>query len=923
MNYGPVPELINICRQAAAEACVLLENRNNLLPLTGSDKVALFGRIALNYYRTGTGSGGNVKVSYETNVLDGLKAYPHIKIDEELLDIYKKWIEKNPFDNGNGMWASEPLHQAEMPVDDSVAARSARTCNKALIFIGRTSGEDKDNLDEPGSYRLTSEEKQMIQTVCKHFEHVGVIYNVSNVMDMSWMTESFTYGHIESALICWQGGQEGGNALADVLVGKVNPSGCLPDTVSKSLSSNPADKNHADPIFDLFEEDIYVGYRYYETFKKDQVLYPFGHGLSYTSFEYSDLRMEDYSYDNLKAKARLTVTNTGAVAGAHVVQLYLSPACGLLGRPSVELMGFTKTKVLAPGEKADVTIDADISLFGAYDDGGITGRKSCYVLEAGEYRVFAGKSARDLYEVTNNGVAAFSFDKLEVLETAHEAMAPVRDFMRLKAKATDDGYEMAYEKVPTSTVDLADRINKAIPVELPKPNRRIHMNEVTDGTATVEEFVGQLTQSQLACLARGEGMSNSKVTPGTAAIFGGVSDELMRLGVPAVCCSDGPSGLNMEKSLKATQLPVATALAATFNSQLIYKLYKYLAKEMRYYKVDILLGPGINIHRHPLCGRNFEYYSEDPFLTGVMACAISKGFTEEGVAGAFKHACANSQEKARHTVDEVVSERALREIYLKAFKMAVKIGKIKSIMTSYNKVNGHYTSSNYDLATVIMRDEWGFDGMVMTDWWSRTNNVELGGEKSFTDFRSMVRSQNDVYMVVNNNAAFTNAKGDNIEESVVDGSLTIAELQRNAVNIIRLASSLPCAEREVVVPSAVTFAPSGEKSKKDIAIKDKECYSISDETVVKNVLNIEIEEKGTYMINIGVSSTDWELAQVLSTLFINETRAGDIQTNGTGGKVRELYIVKAALDEGIYSLRVEHVRPRLDLHYLKLIKVEE
>ncbi len=257
MNFGPVPELKDICRQAAAEACVLLENKNNLLPITSADKVALFGRIAVNYYRTGTGSGGNVKVSYETNVLDGLKDYPEIKIDEELLSIYKKWIETHPFDNGNGMWASEPLHQAEMPLEDAVAAKSAESCNKALIFIGRTSGEDKDNLDEPGSYRLTSDEKQMIKTVCKHFEHVGIIYNVSNVMDMTWMTENFTYGHIDSALICWQSGQEGGNGLADVLVGKVNPSGCLPDTVCRNLNSHPADKNHADPIFDLFEEDIY------------------------------------------------------------------------------------------------------------------------------------------------------------------------------------------------------------------------------------------------------------------------------------------------------------------------------------------------------------------------------------------------------------------------------------------------------------------------------------------------------------------------------------------------------------------------------------------------------------------------------------------------------------------------------------------
>ena len=923
MDYGPVPELRELCRTAAAESAVLLENRNNMLPLTEKDHTAFFGRTALNYYRTGTGSGGNVKVSYETNVFDGLKDYPEIKIDERLLAEYEAWVEKHPFDRGNGMWASEPLHQEEMELSDETVAESAAKCNKALIFIGRTAGEDKDSLDEPGSYRLTSCEKQMIHKVCRYFSHVGVIFNTGNIMDVSWLTDDFTYGHIEAAMLAWQGGQEGGRALADVLTGHVNPCGSLPDTICWNLKNHPADKNHGDPVFNLYEEDIYVGYRYFETFKPEKVLYPFGYGLSYTEFSFSDMDIYDYSYDGMRATVGLTVTNMGKCPGKSTIQIYLQPACGKLGRPKMELMGFAKTRLLMPGESERVEIGADLRLFGAYDDGGVTGHRSCFVLEQGDYRVFVGKNVRECTEITHNKGAAFSFERLEVIERAHEAMAPYIDFMRLAAEYDNGKYKMAYRDVPVATVKLADRIQENIPDVLPDPGHTIHMSEVTEGTATAEEFVGQLSLRELACLARGEGMSSSKVTPGTAAIFGGVSDELMKLGVPAVCCSDGPSGLNMEKSLKATQLPIATALAATFDCDLVYRLYRYLAKEMKHYRIDVLLGPGINIHRHPLCGRNFEYYSEDPYLTGMMAAGISRGFNEEGVAGAFKHACANSQERARHTVDSVVSERALREIYLKAFKMAVRIGEARCIMTSYNRVNGHYTASDYDLATVIMRDEWGFKGMVMTDWWSRVNNVEEGGEKSFTDFRSMVRSQNDVYMVVNNNAAFTNAKGDNIEESVEKGTLTVAELQRNAVNIIKLAASLPCAERKVEVPQAVFFEKCSDIQEKTVEIRDKECYPIDDGDIVDNCFDIHITEAGTYMIDVGVSSTDWELAQVLSTLYINDVRAGDIQTNGTGGQVRELYIVKAALDAGMYRLSIKHIQPKLSLHYLRLIKVNE
>ncbi|MCQ2505865.1 MAG: glycoside hydrolase family 3 C-terminal domain-containing protein [Lachnospiraceae bacterium] len=909
--------------QAAAEAAVLLKNDNNALPIGKDEKIALFGRISINYYRSGTGSGGNVNAEYETNVYDGFKKYGYENYDKEVKAVYEEWIKTHPFNKGNGEWASEPWHQEEMKLEEEFVKKSAEASDKALIFIGRTAGEDKDNLDEPGSYRLTYDEKVMVDMVCRNFEHVIVVLNTSNIIDLKWINEAIAHNHIDAVLYCSQCASEGGNALAALLLGKNTPSGHLTDTIAYNISDYPSDNNHGDYIANKFEEDIFVGYRYFETFAKDKVMYPFGYGLSYTQFEVSELSALKISEKERCFKVSANVKNVGNYSGAYVLQVYLNAPCGVVGRPSRELCGFAKTKELKKGDEEKLEVIIDLNKFAAYDDAGKTDNKSAYVLEKGNYVFFAGDDVRSAKKIEND---IYVLSDTVVVKQCEEAMALEEHENRIKANYENGEYVLSYEDAPLRTVSLKERIARELPEEIVKVSDKvIKLSDVKEGRASVEEFVAGLTTKQLAVLVRGEGMSSSKATQGNASVFGGVSDDLMALGIPAVCCCDGPNGVNLAKIYYCTQIPVGTALAATFNPELIGKVYEVIAEEMVMKHVDCLLGPGINIHRHPLCGRNFEYYSEDPYLTGKITVAIVKALKSKGVCAVIKHMCANSQERARHTENSIVSERALREIYLKAFEMAVEEG-ADAIMTSYNKVNGHYTSSSYDLTTKIARHEWNFKGMIMTDWWSRLNDVEEGGTMSFIDLRSMVRSQNDVYMIVNNNAAATNAKGDNLEESLENGKLTKAELQRCAVNIINLVLKLPAMEREIKIPKAVDFATGqvldAEASILDVRVGETFEKEINDENIVEKALYLEVKEEGIYQISVGAASYCWELAQVLSTLFVNGERAGDIQVNGTNGKTIELNIVKAKLHKGLYELKVEHVRPKIDLKYLRLTRVD-
>ena len=920
----PLKAVAPFSRKAAAQGAVLLKNEGGMLPIKKEDHVAIFGRCQIDYFRSGTGSGGMINVEYTTNLLDGLGNYPWVNLNQSLIEVYKNWIKENPFDNGGGGWAAEPWNQEEMPLTDDLVKEIAKCSNKAIIVIGRTAGEDKDNLDEAGSYRLTDAEEAMIRVVTRYFSQTAVIFNVSNIIDMTWTLQDWCHGHIRSLLYTWHGGIEGGNAAADLLVGEVSPSGHLTDTIAYSMEDYPAYSNYGNKDTNLYQEDIYVGYRYFETFCPEKVMYPFGFGLSYTTFAVEQLKAERIgSGIHSKICIGVKVTNTGDYSGKEVVQVYVEAPQGKLGKSKKALINFAKTNLLAPGESQELLLETAVASFASYDDSGVTGNKSCYVLEEGNYRFHIGTDCRNTTKIQAEA-QAFTLDKLLVVKEVSEAAAPVKPFDRIKPGKVIDGiYEMVYEPVPLRTIDLEKRILTNLPAALPKPDRNdITFQDVKEGKASLEAFTAQLSVRELATMARGEGMCSNKVTPGTAAAFGGISDELVQRGVPAACAADGPSGIRMDTGGTATQLPIGTLLACSFDRDLVEELFYLEGQEMVQNQIDTLLGPGVNIHRHPLNGRNFEYFSEDPYVTGIFAIACEKGMQRAGTTGTLTHFACNNQEKYRHLVDSVLSERALREIYLKGYEMAVEEDCVSCIMTTYNPMNGFQNASGYDLNTTILRGEWGYKGIVMTDWRAMVNDVLTGGEGNLTDLGSMLRSQNDIYMVINNDGAVINSAGDNIETALLEGSLTLGELQRSAMNILRFLLDTKASEREpkVVMPVEVNPLPNSKVTPLD-AWPITEKIDVKEGMAEKKNIILWVEHDGIYEILVDLWSIQSMLAQMLCQLYLNNEKIADIQTNGTEGKWLKQRAAKVELKSGLYELTLKHNRPGIEISNIEFVEV--
>ncbi len=764
-----VTEYAKVARMAVAEGIVMLKNEEGVLPLVSGCKISLFGRSQLNYYKSGTGSGGMVNTAYVTGIKEAFISDSRYMLNEQLLKVYENWSEEHPFVTGKG-WAQEPWFQEEMPVSKELAEEARKFSDTAIIIIGRTAGEDKDNLTEEGSYFLTETEEKMLENVCNTFEHTIVLLNVGNIIDMKWVEKY----QPSAVLYVWQGGQEGGNGVLDVLSGDVSPSGRLTDTIARDIADYPSTAYYGDDERNFYKEDIYVGYRYFSTFAPEKVIYPFGFGLSYTTFEKST-EVTGNPAESIKVK--IQVKNTGKFTGKEIVQIYCQAPQGLLGKPVKALCGFSKTKYLAPGESQMITVDIPAYYLASYDDSGITGNISCYVLEEGNYAFYLGENVRDTEEI-----AVFNCHKTIVLEQLEEALAPVLSFERMKPgiQRDKDIYEMVWDEVPVRTVDPKQRRMERMPEEYPYTgNKGYKLGDVDSGKVSMKEFIAQLSDEELCCIVRGEGMCSPKVTPGTAGAFGGVTDSLADYGIPIGCCADGPSGIRMDCGTIAFAMPCGTALACTFNTALVEELYEWEGLELRKNQIESLLGPGMNIHRNPLNGRNFEYFSEDPLLTGKMASAQLWGMQKYGVTGTIKHFACNNQEHRRDFVDAVVSERALREIYLKGFEVAVKEGQARSIMSTYGPLNGLWTAGSYDLLTTILRKEWGYRGIVMTDWWAKANDE--GEEATIQNVAAMIRAQNDLYMVTGN--SLNNANDDNSMEELKNNNVTRGEYQRSAANI--------------------------------------------------------------------------------------------------------------------------------------------
>ncbi len=915
----PLPELADYCRMAAAEGAVLIKNDEQVLPLKKGEKISVFGRCQIEYYRSGTGSGGAVNVPYVKNILEELRKSEEVVVNEHLAGMYEAWLLENPFDNGGGGWACEPWFQKEMPITDEIAKSAGEVSETAIFIIGRTAGEDKDNLALEGSYYLTGEELQNLKTVAAHFSKVVVLLNVSNLIDMSWMDLPELKDTVKSVLYIWQGGMEGGAAVCDILTGAVSPSGKLAGTIAHALEDYPAAKNFGSKTANLYQEDIYVGYRYFETFCPEKVRYEFGYGLSYTEFE---IQTEKAEVTGVGLDAVLCmdvrVTNVGACAGKEVVQIYVGAPQGALGKPVKVLVEFKKTKELLSGASEVLQFKIPVRNFASYDDSGVTGHKSCYVLEEGIYQIYVGQSVKKAQQVPINGKYGYEITELLVTETLQEAMAPEESFARMKpgtAKA-DGTYELIYEDAPIRTVDMEKRIKENLPEGFAMTgDKGIRLLDVAEGKATLEEFVAQLSLSELATIVRAEGMSSPKVTPGTASAFGGIGDNLYAYGIPVAGCADGPSGIRMESGLLATQLPIGSLLACSFNIPMMQELYVLEGKELLSNEIDTLLGPGMNLHRHPLNGRNFEYFSEDPLVTGRFAAAAVSGIEQGGSHATIKHFAANNQETARFDVNSIVSERALRELYLKGFEIAVKEGGACSIMTSYNPINGHWAASNYDLNTTILRKEWGYQGMVMTDWWAKMNDCVTGGEAQKNYLSFMVRAQNDVYMVINNNGAEINSNHDDTEAAVEEGRLTIAELQRCAMNILRFILDAPVMKRPLKPLNPVPEFASVQSIPDDIKV-----YSLAESAEVQigseKQVGMQVENAGIYNVIIKMMSPMTNLSQSSTNAFLNGEHFTTIQTCGTDGRWITEKMMRVSLQPGYYILKLEVMKPGIEIEYL-------
>ncbi len=763
-----------ISRQSVAESAVLLKNEG-VLPLKEEDTVSLFGRVQSDTFYVGYGSGGDVNAHYKVSFTDGLKN-AEVKLNTELLSVYDKWRKKNKPDDG--FWGNWPMCYEEMHLDYDTVSTAAQNSNTALVFIGRAAGEDRENTLTKGSFYLTDEEENMLRLVSLCFKKWAVVLNVGNIIDFSWIEKY----KVPSVLIVWQGGMEAGNGFADIVTGKQSPSGGLPDTVALSYEDIPSSANFGGKDKNTYCEDIFVGYRYFETFDKDKVLYPFGFGLSYTDFIIKDI---DFSEGAEGINVSAVIKNTGKTAGKKAVQLYVEQEDSEIDVPAKVLKDFSKSKELQPDEEQTLSFSVSFYDLSSYDDSGITSYKSAYVLSRGTYRFSLGFDVRST--IFAGEIKRTETQLIKQLSEV-SAVQPENGFLRLRPLTRNGKTYKCYEPAPVRSVSLKETIEENLPdyVNM-NVGLKYTLEDVKNENVTMENFVSTLTYDELEAISRGDYIMNSPLgAKGNAGVFGGVLPSLRDKGIPPITTTDGPSGIRL--SAYSALFPCGTALASTWNCPLVKELYCLLGKEMRERGSDVLLAPGMNIHRNPLCGRNFEYFSEDPIVTGFMASAVTEGLQSSGVSACPKHFACNNQEVRRTKNNSVLSERALREIYLKGFEICVKKAKPLNLMTSYNKINGVWGHYNYDLVTTILREEWGYEGSVMTDWWMQP--CESPEFPVINNQAYRVRAGVNVLMPGGNRTGKREPDGTLLESLGKDGGITTAEMQKNAAQILRMIIAL-------------------------------------------------------------------------------------------------------------------------------------
>ncbi len=726
---------IGLSKEAAKEGMVLLKNRGDILPLKKGTRVALFGKAAFDYVKGGGGS-GDVTVAYIRNLYEGLKMQKDVvSIFEPLCDYYRKDVERQ-YAQG-----SVPGMTIEPEVPQELLDEAKAYADTAVISICRFSGEgwdrksivdtDNKNMGEGeldmavrsskifanGDFCLSAQEAAMVETVKKNFSKVVVVMNVGGMVDTSWFVREDAIGAV---LMAWQGGLEGGLAAAELLVGKGNPSGKLSDTFAQTLEDYPSTGDfHESRDYVNYTEDIYVGYRYFETVPgaDQKVNYPFGFGLSYTTFQTDVLSAEEKEG---QVRIQVEITNTGSRDGKEVVQVYFEAPQGRLGKPKRQLIAFAKTRSLRPGESQRLYLSFEIRDMASYDDTGKV-QRAAYVLEKGDYFFHVGTSVRDtvrldyVYQVKEDTVTEQLESRLTPSELPRRMLSD-GSYEEVPQREGNDPNANELERMPE------DMMEGYVPAVRPRDRYQLwrepykkgaHIfKEVAEGKLTPEEFLAQLTDEETAQLLGGQ------PNTGVANTFG--YGNLPEYGVPSVMTADGPAGLRIapECGVTTTCWPCSTLLACSWNPEIVEAVGLAGGAEVKENNIAVWLTPAVNIHRSPLCGRNFEYYSEDPYLAGKLASAMVRGIQANHIGATVKHFALNNKETNRKNSDSRVSERAAREIYLKAFEIIVREAKPWSIMTSYNIINGHRASENADLLEGILRGEWGFEGCITTDWWT-------------------------------------------------------------------------------------------------------------------------------------------------------------------------------------------------------------
>ena len=771
-------EHIALSRRAAREGMVLLKNENNALPLRDGCRVALFGKATVDYVKGGGGS-GDVTVSYIRNIYDGFTEVIGAEaVYPGTVRFYREYVAAQYAAH----WV--PGMVAEPPVPEELLREARAFTDTAVISISRFSGEGwdrkspeakiqrkepvtgdavsmSDALFERGDFYLSEAERRMVDSVSNTFDKTIVVLNVGGMVETAYFRDN---PRIQGLLMAFQGGMEGGCAEAELLTGKAAPSGKLTDTYAVDLEDYPGCRDFYDSDdYVNYYEDIYVGYRYFETIPgaREKVVYPFGFGLSYTRFS---LSREEIRFDGGEAEVRTVVVNEGSCPGREVVQVYYSAPDGKLGKPARELAGYRKTRLLAPGEAETVIIRFPLSRMASYDDLGKV-RKSAWVLEAGQYRFFVGTSVRDVKELAETWETAEDL----VTEQLTPRMVPTCLEKRLKADGSWEELPTAACNDYTSTVlePMSHDELHATPEVRAVPRIKnfgrdlgMRLKDVADGKTSLEDFVSALPTEDLEHLLGGQ------PNVGLANTFGYGNNPLY--GIPNIMTADGPAGIRFHRGLGVTTMafPCATLLGSTWDPEICYEVGAAAALEAKENNIMVWLAPGVNIHRNPLCGRNFEYFSEDPLLAGKQAAGMIRGIQSRHIAATPKHFALNNKETNRRNCDSRASERAIREIYLKQFEILVKEAHPWSIMSSYNVINGHRASENKDLLTGILREEWGFDGMVTTDWWT------------FGEHYKEVAAGNDMKMAT--------GFPDRLQQALDQGALTREDLEKAARNVLQL-----------------------------------------------------------------------------------------------------------------------------------------